>query len=62
MPLARLVQHDEFDMGDNNGEDNHEIAIVDRIVAMLPSAEAQGYFGPCRERPSNQAVRRVGPV
>ena len=56
------AQHGEFDVGGNNGRDNHEITVVDRIVAMLSSVEARGYFGPRRERPSNETVRRVGRV
>ena len=59
VPLVPPVQHGEFDVGDNNGAENHEIIVLDHIVAMLPSVEARGYFGPCRERPSNQVVHRA---
>lgn len=41
---------------ENTNAETREITVVDQIVGMLPSAEARGYFGPRRERPSNQAV------
>jgi hypothetical protein len=53
------VEHVPLEVVDNLGEENHEITAVDHIVAMLPNAEARGYFGPRRGRPSNQAVRRA---
>ena len=40
-------------------EENREIAAVDQIVDLLPNAEARGYFGPRKDRPSNRAVRRA---
>lgn len=48
-----------IDVIDDRNESNHEITIVDQIVAMLPNSEARGYFGHRRERPPNQAVRRA---
>lgn len=44
---------------DGPSEVNREVTAVDQIVAMLPNAEARGYFGPRRTRPPNQAVRRA---
>ena len=44
---------------ENVVEETREVIVVNQIVAMLPSAESRGYFGPRRERPPNQVVRRA---
>lgn len=44
---------------DNLSKEDRKVTTVDQIVAMLPNAEVQRYFGPRRTRPLNQTVHKV---